>query len=561
MRKVFLKLNGIKGESRDGRHAGEIEVSSFYWGSRQPASFTGSQHESAFKNGITVIKRADKTSPSLAVASTTGKIFEGFLTLEDFTASGRLVRSVVFALQSVSVASVTGIEAGEVINLSCRSIKLRISTKGKLGKGSRDEKEKEREKEVKIMKRNLIVIAIFLVVLALGVTSAAAQFNIKLPDIKIKKTVKDPTKDKETNTTNNNNNNNNVKKTNNVDGKLIYPYTMPTNVPVFMKNSIHVSTVVHNEYWKMKGQSNFSSWVPKMRFQNFYNNEKELNYGVEYFNPDGTPWYSERLESSGRNADRTVFYDSPSPWGDGVLSTKSTNGTGVYGFKITNLDTKEVLIQGKFKVGKFSLDNDGRSKNKMSFYVDHDWIMPYAQVGFHHAFDGAGAIPIESSVWLKGDLNLSDLEGRVFYKGQQVASTKDGESGVSIVEERSSEFAAAYQQADKIWKRYQLFFNNFRMDGNGSYNPEYFPRAHFADKNPGEYTIKVYREGAQIREFSFTVGADGRFVNPAYSSQIPLPYYRFVVPVKFIGTGEKWDAAAWKTNSFYGNPLTGFAVQ
>ena len=558
MRKVFLKLDGLTGAARDGQHAGEIEIASFYWGGDNRSFLAPRRGNYSAMKDLTIIKRADRTTPDLRGAARTGQSFEGRLTLEDYSGAGSLVRSIVFELGTVFVDSVTNIEAGEVINLRCKSIKLVHSSKERFEGTGRENGNKELARGFKNMRRNLVIISIILFVLAVGASAAAAQFNIKLPDIK--KTIKDPTKNKETNTTNNNNNNN--VKTTNVDKKgLTFPYTMPTNVPVLLKPSIKISTVTHNEYWKMKGQSNFSSWVPKMRFSQFYDNEKELNYGVEYFNPDGSAWYSEKLESFGRNADRAVYYESQSPYGNGLLDTKSTNGTGVYGFKITNLDTNEVLIKGKFKVGKFSLDNDGRSKNKMSFYVDHDWIMPYAQVGFHHAFDGSGAMPIESSLWLKGDLNLDELEGRVFYKGQQVASTKDETSGVSIVEERTSDFAAAYQQADKIWKRYQLFFNNFRMDGNGSYNPEYFPRAHFADKNPGEYTIKVYRGGAQIREFAFTVGADGRFVNPAYSSQIPLPFYRFVVPVKFTGTGEKWDAQAWKTDSFYGNPLTGFAMQ
>lgn len=415
---------------------------------------------------------------------------------------------------------------------------------------------------MKIMRRNLVIITILLTVLALGASVTPAQFTIKIPKIKIDKPDKDKTNN--TNTTNNTTNDttNNVK-TKTSNSKLIYPLTLPTNVPVFLKNSIHVSTVVQDEYWKAKGQRDYSSWVPRMRFENFYNEEKVLNYGVEYFNPDGSLWYSEKLESSGRNAERTVVYRSPNPSDNSLFETKATNAVGVYGFKITNLDTNEVLTQGKFKVGKFSRSYSERDKNKADFYVDQDWIMPYAMIGFHHAFDGAGAIPILANVWLKGDLDVKELEGRIFYKGQQVASTKDEDGGgVGIVEERTSGFAAAFQQADKIWKRYEFQWSNFRMDGNGGYNPEYFPRAHFADKNPGEYTVKIYRNGTQIRELSFTVGADGRFVTPSFSSQIPLPYYRFILPVKFVGnTGEKWDAAAWKTNSFYGNPLTGFAVQ
>jgi hypothetical protein len=168
----------------------------------------------------------------------------------------------------------------------------------------------------------------------------------------------------------------------------------------------------------------------------------------------------------------------------------------------------------------------------------------------------------EVSVWLKGAVEASELEGRVFYKGRQIASTRDEDGGgAGSVEERSSDFAAAFDQQDKIWKRWEFSWNNFRVHNNGSFNPENFPRAHFADKNPGEYTVKIYRNNAPVRELSFTVGTDGRFVAPAYSNQIPLPYYRLILPVKTTGTTEKWDAAAWKTDAFYGNPLNGFAIQ
>ena len=36
-----------------------------------------------------------------------------------------------------------------------------------------------------------------------------------------------------------------------------------------------------------------------------------------------------------------------------------------------------------------------------------------------------------------------------------------------------------------------------------------YPNAFYVDKNPGDYIVKVYRNGVQVRESSFTVGADG----------------------------------------------------
>ena len=39
---MFLKLDGIEGESRDARHKGEIEIESFSWGASDPGTAAGS---------------------------------------------------------------------------------------------------------------------------------------------------------------------------------------------------------------------------------------------------------------------------------------------------------------------------------------------------------------------------------------------------------------------------------------------------------------------------------------------------------------------------------------
>lgn len=342
---------------------------------------------------------------------------------------------------------------------------------------------------------------------------------------------------------------------NKTDGKLIYGPQRPTSTPVFLKNSVYVQAKTHNEYWKMKGQRNYSSWVPQLRFQNFHDGETSLNYSVEYLNPNGSAWYSEKLESSGRNADRTIVYKSPSPW-TGTLDTKSTDATGVFSFKIVNDDTKETLFTGKFKVGKFSTSNGGPDKNKFEFFVDHDWLMPYGMVGFHHSIDHVGGMPPLVSFWIKGSPNASDLEGRVFYKGQQIASTKDG-GGASDYDERTTDGSAAFAPLNR-WKRWQFQWRDLLFDNNGTFNRENFPKAFYVDKNPGVYTVKIYHNGQQIREMEFTVGSDGKFVRPSYADQIFVPYHTIILPVKVTAPDEKWNATAWKTESFYGNPIAAF---
>jgi hypothetical protein len=408
-----------------------------------------------------------------------------------------------------------------------------------------------------MMKINLIVLSTLLITFAFGVNTASAQFIEKIPKIKIGKSEKEQPKNKEATTTEKARTN--APKTNATAAELIYKPQRSTNVPVLLKNSVYVQAITHDEYWKAPNQRNYSSWVPRLRFSHFYNNDKSLNYLVDYFNPDGSPWYSEKLEQGFSAADRTVTFQSPSPYG-GVINTKSTVGTGIYGFKITDEATKEVLYQGKFKVGKFSRAHSPQEKNKVDFFVDHDWLMPFGMIGFHHSLDTVGAMEPLVSVWIKGPVDAKELEGRVFYKGQQIASTKDEASGVADYDERASGYAVAFAPQN-FWKRWQFEWNNLRFDNNGSFNRDYYPKAHYADKNPGDYVVKIYRNGEQIRELGFSIGADGRFVVPAYMSQMFLPYYHIILPVKVLGTGEKWNATVWKNEAFYGNPLSGFTAQ
>lgn len=381
---------------------------------------------------------------------------------------------------------------------------------------------------------------------------AAGQFKINFPKIVTDTNGKSKQNDR--------NEEPNTRKNGNTGSNFVYAPQRPNGTPVLVKSSIYIQAVTTKEYWKMPKQSNYSSWVPRVRFDHFYNNDRKLNYTVEYFNPDGTPWYAEKLEQSNSlDAERCVLFQSPSPWG-GVIDTKSTAATGVFSFKITNDDTNETLYQGKFKVGKFSTSHDPqREKNKVDFYVDHDWIIPFGQIGFHHSISEIGGMPLLASFWLKGDVESNQLEGKVFYKGQQIATTANNGGGVGSVEDRQSEYAAAFAP-QTIWKRWEFQWKDFLVDNRGTFNRDNYPSAFYADKNPGEYTVKIFRNGAQIRELTFTVGADGRVVAPAYSGQVFMPYYRTYFPAKITST-DKWSVNDWKTDAFYGNPVNGFTAQ
>ena len=245
--------------------------------------------------------------------------------------------------------------------------------------------------------------------------------------------------------------------------------------------------------------------------------------------------------------------------------TKSTTATGVYGIKITNSATKDVVFQGKFKVGKFP--RPWKGKTSQEFYVDHDWLMPIGSVSFHHSnFTGQDIgvnFPVEVSMWFKKATGSTDhgREAKLFYKGQQIAVTKRLQAN----DERASDSANLSGDLHH-WARWDFQWSfdggvgDITIDNGGSYHPDNMPKSYFVDKNPGEYTVKVFDKGVQVREAKFTMGADGRIVDGGYHKPGYLTYHKVIIPVTIMPGAEKYNAAAWKTEAFYGNPLTGFTA-
>ena len=82
---MFLKLDGIKGESKDKGHPDEIHIESFSWGLNQTGTGGSGGGGGAGKvsvHDISVTKFLDKASPELMLACCNGKhIKEGLITV------------------------------------------------------------------------------------------------------------------------------------------------------------------------------------------------------------------------------------------------------------------------------------------------------------------------------------------------------------------------------------------------------------------------------------------------------------------------------------------------
>jgi type VI secretion system secreted protein Hcp len=82
---MFLKLDGIKGESKDHKHKDEIHIESFSWGLSQTGAFGTGGGGGAGKvnvHDISITKFVDKSTPELMLLCSNGKhIKEGLITV------------------------------------------------------------------------------------------------------------------------------------------------------------------------------------------------------------------------------------------------------------------------------------------------------------------------------------------------------------------------------------------------------------------------------------------------------------------------------------------------
>jgi len=162
-------------------------------------------------------------------------------------------------------------------------------------------------------------------------------------------------------------------------------------------------------------------------------------------------------------------------------------------------------------------------------------------------------------MWFKGGIGTTDLEARLYYNGKELATTDAG-GNVEAVERRSPKRAGNDQALhwdlyQFSWPRKILFIvteeaRNYAANRNRLY----------INQMPGEYTVKVFYKGEQVRETKFNIDG-GNFADNGIAKQNSISTDKVILPVKVMGNVDKWNAATWKTEAFYGNPLTGFSAQ
>jgi type VI secretion system secreted protein Hcp len=134
---MFLKVAGVTGETSDADMKGQIDVVSWSWGMETPTdAFTGAAEGHSRVGEVRVVKRVDKSSPTLMTFQGNNKIVDtvtltvrkaGKTPLTYFTIDMKMAR-----ITSLQVA-VEGSELVERLALRCRALTVTYTPQGDTG--------------------------------------------------------------------------------------------------------------------------------------------------------------------------------------------------------------------------------------------------------------------------------------------------------------------------------------------------------------------------------------------------------------------------------------------
>jgi hypothetical protein len=326
--------------------------------------------------------------------------------------------------------------------------------------------------------------------------------------------------------------------------------------PTLLKASIIVRANRLVRYWKAPDTDNYWSWMPEVSFTVAGPINTGTAYFVDFTNELGKPWYTVECETPATPAGRLQTITTP-----GIrahIDPRTTLATGNFGFTIRMKNelsgTNAPIFAGKYKVTKFHIGNSLPAfKNQFEYVVDQDWNLPIGYLYFDMKYDEKMP-PLKIAMWFRGALDNSKLAAYLFHNGKQIASTKEqtGSAGYdSQVFPNSSE-------GNNRWERWNFTWGHVRgwsVDGNNTTG------MFLLTQNPGEYEVKVLRDGELARSTKFVIGADGKLVDNGITQKNALGGYAMVLPVKVVGTADgQTSPGSWKTDAFYGNPLLDFVA-
>jgi hypothetical protein len=336
------------------------------------------------------------------------------------------------------------------------------------------------------------------------------------------------------------------------------------DAPTIAKDSVQFTAFTNNSY---RGNFDVWSWVPRAEFRVNGPIESGSQLYVEYIIPGSA---AVKFDCPTDPTQKGYWVKTTCGARD-IPEAKSTTYTGPVSFaiKMRNelLGTDSTLFNGKMKVAKARSNEAQTPKtvNHFVYYIDHDWNLPIGYVYLTPvAVYGWNRPLVNFAFWVRGD--ATNFEPHLFYNGKEVGKLMSGGREVgkpgcdSEVNNNTTHYVNDGVPQKAKWSRVAcIFYNVIGWDKTGQ-GPGMFGSPHMLSESPGEYEFKLLWNNRLARSIKFTVGPGTKFENGIGVAN-KLGNDRVIVPVQIIGDQDgTWDRMMWKTEAFYGNPLTGFAA-
>lgn len=336
--------------------------------------------------------------------------------------------------------------------------------------------------------------------------------------------------------------------------------------PTIAKDSVQVTAFTLSSF---KGDFKTFSWLPRL---NLRVNGPIASGSQLYaeFSTSAGPWVKFDCRTEEIQAGR--WWESECGGRDGIPEDKGLTYTGPVSFAIkmrNELAGGDVtLFTGKAKVAKVHSNETGPNfVNHFVYYVDQDWNLPIGYMFLDPDDVYEWRKPTLSfAFWARTELS-GQFEphlfhggkevGKMFYEGEEVGKPS---CGTNEVEDNPTHITEPHGQF--IWTRMKCNLPNIKAwNKTGEENKTMFGPLYLLNENAGDYEIKIIYKGHLVRSIKFAVDAEGKIVDNGIGKNNKLGNNRVIVPVQVLGDADgTWDKTAWKTDAFYGNPLTGFAV-
>ena len=389
----------------------------------------------------------------------------------------------------------------------------------------------------------------FLIIVVFGVQTASAQFPIKVPKITKPNPKPSPTESAQPAPTGD-----------------AQPATQPqpdtrstttqamAGTPEINWLRLQFMAETINEY---KKDYDTWSWLPRIKFRTTAPLPSGAHYYVEVSQPGGAPWVKFDCEIDDHRANYQCGYQNE-PKDQSIL----TVGIVPFTIKMRNelAGTEATLFTGKAKVEKAPSDEVGPAAVKrLVYYVNQDWNMPFGQVYIDSEYQRLHVrfwvrdqgIRLEPHVFYQGN-----EVGRLFYQGMRIAAPSCSDD----IDYSPSRFISKTVAQGAKWQRIDCTIGSVLAVPDKSSGP--LPQAFDLSANNGEYEIKVLRNNKLARSIKFTVENGKIKDNGIYAAnKMGSAASNFIiVPLAILDDQDgPWDRNAWKTDAFYGHPLTGFS--